>query len=1154
MSQIVALWFDILPIMQRFAWGLLAAALSYAQNISAGLSGTVVDSTDAAMPGVTVQVSAARTGFKRETVTNQSGFFAFPDLTSGSYTIHVEKAGFKKYEQSDIALNSGDQRTLGRIRLQVGEVSQQVSVIADVAQVQLASSEKSSALTQDDIQNLALRGRDVFDALALMPGVVDTSEGRESPSQTSLQGLFLAGGRDNAKNVAIDGITTLDTGSNGSTHSMPSLDSVGEVKVLLSNYAAEYGRNSGGAITIVTRGGGKRMNGSFGWYNRHERYAANNWLNNQRGVARQPYRYNIGSYTLGGPIYIPGKFNRDKSKLFFFWSQEFQRQFVEFGTRTVTVPTALERAGDYSDSRNTNGALRIVRDPLSERAANGAKMQFPGNIVPASRMDPLGQRILNLFPMPNYVDPAASRRYQWNFISAASGSYPRRTEILRVDYQPHAKLQTNLRVSNTADQQEVPWGSWVTGSVNYPLTPVVFRQPGRGATLRATWTVSPTIFNELSGGVSQNRLWYYPRDPEKVDRKALGIDLPQWNPGLNAGNFLPNINFSQVQNWANPSMSDGTPYDNANLIISITDNLSKIWKTHQFKFGFYYEKTRKDQSANAATRGSIAFNSNALNEYDTGFAYANAFIGAFDSYTEANARPRGNYFFRNFEFYAQDAWRAKPNLLLDFGLRFYANPPTYDRGLQLHTFLPSAYDETKAPVLLRPALDAAGRTVALDPTSGRTFAEGFIGTYAPGVGTPAIGMVRAGNGIPNGLYDIPAVMMAPRFGFSYDPFRKGRTAIRGGAGVFFDRIQGNMAYNMLPNPPSIFSPTVYYGTLNGLRQTQGSGVLAPSGTVRGIFGDNPMPTTYNFSLGFQQQIGRGTLLDASYVGSLSRHQLWQRNINPIPLYATHLEVNPQNRNPARPNNALPVNFLRPIQGYGDILLYEFAATSNYNSAQMRFTQRFGRNFNWGASYTFSKALGTSPSDGFTVSPFFSPRAWHYGPLNYDRTQVIALNYNWTMPFKRNALVKGWQVSGITRGQSGAPFTPGYTLINGADITGSSSQAARLVVIDPTAPPDTRFRAPARGEFGNLGNNTFRGPGFLNHDISLYRNFRLKIERMTAQLRFETYNTFNHTQYSSVSQSTRWDGAGATTQTDPLFLEPTAARPPRRIQLAVRFNW
>ncbi|MBM3785116.1 MAG: hypothetical protein FJW30_12190 [Acidobacteria bacterium] len=1139
--------------MVRIACFFALAVSAWPQNTSSGLSGTVVDSTDAAMPAVAVIASESRTGFQRKTVTNESGFFAFPDLTPGEYQISIEKDGFRKYEQKEIRLNSADQRTLGRIHLQVGEVSQSVSVTADVATVQLASSEKSSALTQDDIQNLALRGRDVFDALALMPGVVDTSEGRESPSQTSLQGLFLAGGRDNAKNVAIDGVTSLDTGSNGSTHSMPSLDSVGEVKVLLSNYAAEYGRNSGGAITIITRGGSKRFNGSFGWYNRHERYSANSWLNNQRGVNRPPYRYNIGSYTLGGPIYVPGKFNRDRSKLFFFWSQEFQRQFIEYGTRTVTVPTALERSGDYSDSRNTNGALRIVRDPLTERDGNNNKVPFAGNQIPASRMNPLGQRILNIFPMPNFTDPIASRRWQWNHIAVQSGNYPRRTEILRLDYQPFTSLQTNLRVSNTADQQESPWGLWVNGSVNFPLSPIVFRQPGRGATLRTTWTVSPTIFNEFTVGLSQNRLWYYPRDPDKVDRRKLGINLPQWNPGLNDGNYIPNMSFSQVQNWANPSMSDGVPYDNANLILAVTDNLSKIWRTHQFKFGLYYERTRKDQSANAATRGTISFNNNALNEYDTGFAYANAFIGTFDSYTEANRRPRGSYFFRNLEFYAQDAWRVKPNLLLDFGIRFYANPPTYERGMQLHTFLPSAYRPERAPVLLRPALDASRRTVALDPATGKTYSEGFIGTFAPGTGNPSEGMVRAGDGIPRGLYDIPAIMMAPRFGFSWDPFRRGRTAIRGGGGVFFDRIQGNMAYNMLPNPPSIFSPTVYYGTLQDLAATSGTGILAPSGTVRGIFGDNPMPTTYNYSLGVQQQVGRGTLIDVSYVGSISRHQLWQRDINAIPLYSTHIDVNPQNRNPARPANALPANFLRPTQGYSQIFLYEFAATSNYNSLQTRVTQRLNRTMNWGASYTFSKAMGTSPSDGFTVSPFFSPRDWHYSVLNYDRTHVIAVNYNWTMPFKRNPWVRGWQVSGITRGQSGAPFTPGYTLVNGADITGSASQTARLVVVDPSAPPEQRFRAPMRGEAGNLGNNTFRHPGFLNFDVSLYRNFKIT-ERTGAQLRFETYNSLNSAQFSQVSTSTRWERAGETVQSDPLFLEPIAARPPRRIQLAVRFNF
>lgn len=990
--------------------------------------------------------------------------------------------------------------------------------------------------------------------MGLLPGVVDLSDGREAPSNTSTNDIYIVSGRSNSKNVTVDGVPSLDTGSNGGVHSMPSMESAGEVKVLLSNYAAEYGRNSGGAITMITRGGGKKFHGSASWFHRHESYSSNNFFNNQRGVRRPPYRYNIGNYTVSGPVYVPGGWNRDRSKLFFFWSQEFQRQFVEYDTRTVTVPTAAERAGDFSDYRGTNGRLRVVRDPLTERDANNTKLPFPGAIVPANRIHPVGQKVLGVFPSPNFADPIANRRYQWNHIAVLSGGYPRRTEIVRLDYQPVSKLQTYLRLSNTKDQQEVSWGLWVTGGVSVPLTPIEFKQPGRGATLRMVHAASPTVFHELTLGVSQNRLWYYPLYPDKVDRGKLGLKIPQWNPSLNAANYIPNFGFGGVQNAASVNMSDGVPYDNANLILSLVDNVSKVWRTHTFKFGVYYGRARKDQSANAVTRGTLDFGVSALNEYDSNFAHSNALLGSFNSHTEATARPRGLYMFTNFELYAQDAWRVKPKLLVDYGVRFYMNQPTYDRLNQLYTFSPDAYDPARAPVLLRPALDSARRTVAVYSTSGRTFSEGLIGLYASGAGTPAIGMLRGGDrGLPRGLYSVPPVMAAPRVGFSWDPFRRGRTAIRGGAGMFFDRIQGNMTYNMLPNPPSIFTPTVYYGTLDRLAETSGLGVLAPSATTRAIFGDNPMPTTYNFSLGVQQQVGKTLMVDLSYVGSLARHQLWQRNINAVPIHATHIDKNPENRNPARPANALPNNFLRPLQGYADIFLYEFAATSNYNSVQTRRTQRMSRNFNWGASYTFSKALGTAPTDGFTVSPFFAPRSWNYGVLNYDRTHGVAINYNWTMPWKRDLLLRGWQVSGIARGQSGAAFTPGYTLVNGADITGTASQAARLVVTDAAAPPDQRFRAPQRGEFGDLGNNTFRGPGFLNHDASMYRNFKVR-EGWNLQFRFETYNTLNQTQFSGLSTGARWERAGATEQIDPLFLEPTAARNPRRIQFAVRLNW
>lgn len=1148
-----ALFSAPLPLLATLLAALPALSPLFAQNISSGISATVRDGSQAAMPMVKVVMKNDRTGFTRQGQTNESGYFSFPDLLPGTYHLELRADGFKTYRQEGIELPSGEQRSLGTITLSVGDVSQSVSVVAEAAQVQLGSSEKSSSITQQDLQDLALKGRDVMDAIGLLPGVIDTSEGRDAPSNTSTNDIYIAGGRSNSKNVAVDGVTNLDSGSNGGVHSMPSMDSVSEVKVLLSNYAAEYGRNSGGAITILTRGGGKKFRGSASMFHKHESYNANNFFNNQRGVQRAPFRYNITNYTLGGPIFIPKGWNRDKSKLFFFWSQEFQMQRKDYGTRTVTVPTAAERLGDFSQSRDTNGRLRVVRDPLTARdPVSNNKAVFPNNVIPADRLHPIGKNILGMFPLPNFVDPSPSRLYQWNYLSILSGSYPRRTEILRLDYQPVTKLQTYLRLSNTQDEQDSPWGLWVNGNVNYPQTPIHFKQPGRGATLHTSFVASPTLFNELILGVSLNRLDYYPVDPSKIDRAKLGVNIAQWNPGLNDGNYIPNMTFGGVQNVANPSLSDGVPYNNSNIILSLVDNVSKIYKTHTFKFGFYYERTRKDQSANAATRGTIDFGVNALNEYDSNFAYSNAILGSFNSYTEATARPRGRYLFTNFEFYVQDAWRVKRRVLIDYGVRFYANPPTYDQMGQLFTFVPSAYDPAKAPVLLRPALDAARRTVALDPTNGRTYPEGFIGTFAPGSGDPANGMQQGGRELPRGLYNIPKVMAAPRFGFAIDPTGRGRTAIRGGGGVFFDRIQGNMTYNMLPNPPTIFTPTVYYGTLDTLAQTGGKGILAPSGTVRSLFGRNPMPTTYNFSLGFQQQVGRSLLVDLSYVGALSRHQLWQRNINAVPLFATHLDRNPQNANPARPTAALPNNFLRPYPGYGDIFSYEFAAASNYNSLQARLTQRFSRNLNWAMSYTFGKALGTSPTDTFTIAPFFSPRDWNYGPLTYDRSHVVAANFNYRLPFRR-LLARGWQLSGVLRGQSGAPFTPSYTLVNGADITGSASQAARLVVVDPDAPPATRFRAPARGEFGNLGNNTFRGPGFLNTDLSLNRNFQIK-ERLRATLRFETYNTMNHTQYSAYSTATRFERAAATEQIDPLFLEPTSARPARQVQLSLRLEW
>jgi hypothetical protein len=503
--------------------------------------------------------------------------------------------------------------------------------------------------------------------------------------------------------MTVDGISNLDTGSNGTMHAMPSMDSIGEVKVLMSNYAAEHGRNSGGTITVITKGGGKQFHGSAGWYHRHESYSANNYFNNRNGIARPPYRYNIFSYTLSGPIYIPRKFNRDRSKLFFFFSQEIQRQRIDNGAKTVRVPTALEREGDYSQTFDVDGKLIKVNDPLNGGA------QFPGNVVPASRATKVGKAVLNLFPMPNFVDPAPSRRYQWNYISTSSGPYPRHTETARVDYSPQQNIQLNLRVTNSMDEQSPTWGQFVTGSVNFPLTNTDYRRPGKGGTVHGTVTLSPSFFSETIFGVSQNKLYASPASPDRVKRSTTGIDIPQWYPENNASGLIPSMTFSSVPNYANPSMHAGIPYYNSNTIFSLVQNFSKIHGTHMLKFGVYVERTRKDQSANVNVRGDVSFNRDRNNPLDTNYAYSNALLGIYQSYTEANQNPQGQYRFTNLEWYIQDAWRVAPRLLIDYGLRFYHDNPQYDARDQLASYVPGLYDSSKGPSSCAPHSMRPGR-------------------------------------------------------------------------------------------------------------------------------------------------------------------------------------------------------------------------------------------------------------------------------------------------------------------------------------------------------------------------------------------------------------------------------------------------------------
>ena len=795
--------------MRYIAFLFLLPAMLPAQSVSCALSGTVQDTAGAVMAGVKVKLTGEGNGFVRTVTTTGNGFFSFPDLTAATFTLEIEAQGFKSYRQTGIAMSSGEERSLGQIHLDVGAISERVTVSAEAVAVNLVNGEKSGVLTNDELDHLALRGRDIFDAIALLPGVVDTTDGRDAPGPTSIGGIYIMGGRNDSKNMTVDGVTNLDTGSNGSVHGMPSMDSVAEVQVLMSAYSAQSGRNPT-SINVITRGGGKDFHGQAAWYFRNEDLNANDFFNNQAGRPRSPYRFNIVNWGINGPLIIP-KINRDRRRLFFMFNQEFQEKLQPYGTKTVTVPTALERQGDFSKSYNTNGSPIRVQDPLNNKAA------FPGNVIPASRLTTVGQAILNIFPLPNYVDPSPSRVFQWNYFSSLSGNYPSRAETGRVDYALKDNWQIYASVFNTADVQHTPYTTWVTGSLNFPLTPIVFGQPGRGVSLHSVNTITPSLFNEVTFGVSQNTLTYYPEDLSKVDRTKLGILIPQRNPALNPLNLIPNMSFGGIQNAANPSLSNGTPYFNQNTIYQLSDSLSKVSGSHTLKTGIYFERTQKIQSADSATRGTVSFNADGNNALDANNAYANALLGNYDTYAEATARPQGNFLFTNLEFFFQDTWKVRNNLTLDYGVRFYHDPPQYDERNQLASFSLAAYDPAAAPVLLRPGFDASHNKVAVDPLTGNTYPQGLIGAFVPGVGNPADGDLVAGkSGVPRGLYTTAPIAVAPRFGFAWDPVGDHRTVIRGGGGIYFDRIEGNPIMGQIGNPPTIFTPTQYYGTFSDI--------------------------------------------------------------------------------------------------------------------------------------------------------------------------------------------------------------------------------------------------------------------------------------------------------------------------------------------------
>ncbi len=1099
--------------MLLFAAGCLAL---HAQSDLGTITGIVKDPTGAVIANSTVSVRNEATGTERKTTTNENGFYTVTSIPSGFYTVTIDAPGFKKFESTRNKLDSNSTLAVEAV-LSIGSGTETVEVKANSAQIQTESAAVQKLITREQIDSLELNGRNPVLLAGLAPGT-------RSGNLANLNFNFsqgpsnINGARTQESLITYDGAPAVRTRSNGTSLGATDVDSTQEIQILTASYAAEYGRSSGGQIRIITKSGGQDFHGAAYEYVRNTVFNANTWQRNQNPATQfvPPFRYNQYGYNVGGPVYIPGKFNVDKNRFFWYFGQEWVRnRFTD--TNTLKVPSLAMRQGDFSELLNpTNiyyGKVVQLKDPNT-----GAPI--PGNIIPKSQLSPNGLGILKAYPAPNLATPINGNQ---NWYLALPHPQDQRKDTLSVDMNLTDRQRLQFRRLNFAFNEYQP----LDGGTNE--VPKFFNRPNQTNSLNYVWTISPTKVNEFLATVSLDDV-YIPVDTAHfLDRTTVGLNYPYIFPdGKLIPTRIPTVrlgNFNDLNGGPYPSHSSGPIY-------TLADSFTWIKGNHTLKFGFAFERSGENDNdeinVNACPtctnnqNGQFSFTDNRLG--GTGVAAANAALGLFDTYSELGQRAFTVFRGSMYEGFAQDSWKVNAKLHVDVGLRYTVNVPVSAQWRNMAVFDPSFYDPSKA--------------VTVDPKTGFISGNGdrYNGLVIPGSGFPdsAKGRFPEANttaynylfrGVSSHYSDIQWGDIQPRLGIAYQWNEK--TVLRAGGGRFFTRLGVSDSIFLGGNPP--FQPTANV-TNGNVDNPGGSSVNNLPLTVTTQSKAFKMPEAYNWNFTVEREIFAKSVISVGYVGRRGLHLQRESDINQ-PTTATVLA-----------NPGINLDALRPYKGYNSIRETDNVASSRYNSLQVSWNRRFTNGFLFGLSYTLASAKDNGSAQRDIIpNTYDAHNLW--GNSYFDVRHVLIINYLYELPFFRgqNSILSktlgGWQVSGISQFQTGTTCSvlsnndyAGVGVDGNWDSCGGSGQFwiingkpevlgnfAKGGATDPThyfqtINPDGSpiFVKPAPGTFNQQTNirNFFHNPGLQNWNIGLFKKFAIS-ERTGLQFRAEAFNAFNH---------------------------------------------